>query len=113
VAELLRAGCMVNSFVMVARVSTLLGLIMVALPDLFAAFRKIHDLLGSARESSGIERLYERTPRACFSAEVLERSPINLRVVPVHGLEWSDLGEPQRLRAVLSHLGLHPEWEAA
>ena len=112
-SELLRAGCMWNSFVMVARVSTLIGLIMVALPELFASFSRIYDLLGTAREPGGIERLYERIRSASFSDEVLERYPINLGVLPVHGIEWSDLGEPQRVMAVLSRLGIHPEWEAA
>jgi mannose-1-phosphate guanylyltransferase len=111
--ELLRAGCMWNSFVMVARVSTLIGLIMVAMPALYASFSKIHGLLGTAREPGGLERLYERIQTASFSSEVLERYPINLSVLPVHGVEWSDLGEPQRVIAVLSHLGVHPEWEAA
>jgi mannose-1-phosphate guanylyltransferase len=111
--ELLRAGCMWNSFVMVARVSTLIGLIMVALPELFASFSKIHDLLGTAQEPGGIERLYERIPSASFSDEVLERYPINLGVLPVHGIEWSDLGEPQRVMAVLSRLGIQPDWDAA
>jgi hypothetical protein len=44
---------------------------------------------------------------------VLQRHPIHLGVLPVHGVEWSDLGEPQRVTAVLSRLGLHPEWAAA
>jgi mannose-1-phosphate guanylyltransferase len=112
-AELLRAGCLWNSFVMVARVSTLIGLIMVAMPALHASFSKIRDLLGTAREPGCLERLYERIPTASLSNEVLERYPINLSVLPVHGVEWSDLGEPQRVMAVLSHLGVHPEWEAA
>ena len=47
--ELLRAGCMWNSFVMAARVSTLIGLIMVAMPELYASFAKIRGLLGTAR----------------------------------------------------------------
>jgi mannose-1-phosphate guanylyltransferase len=111
--ELLRAGCMWNSFVMVARVSTLISLTLVALPDLLASFSKIYDLLGTAREPSSIERLYERTPAASFSDEVLERYPTYLSVLPVHGIEWSDLGEPQRVMAVLSRLGIHPEWTAA
>ncbi len=108
--ELLRADCMWNSFVMVARVSALIGMIMVALPELFASFSKIRELLGTARESAGLERLYERIPTASFSDEVLERYPINLGVLPVNGIEWSDLGEPQRVMAVLSRLGVHPEW---
>ena len=112
-SELLRAGCMWNSFVMVARISTLIGLIMVALPELFASFSKIQDLLGTAPEPGAIERLYKRIPSASFSDEVLERYPINLGVLPVHGIEWSDLGEPQRVMAVLSRLRIHPEWDAA
>jgi mannose-1-phosphate guanylyltransferase len=112
-SELLRAGCLWNSFVMVARVSTLIGLIMVAMPALYASFSKIRDVLGTAREAGCLEKLYERIPTASLSNEVLERYPINLSVLPVHGVEWSDLGEPQRVIAVLSHLGVHPEWEAA
>jgi mannose-1-phosphate guanylyltransferase len=112
-SELLRAGCLWNSFVMVARVSTLIGLITVALPELFASFSKIRELLGTARESGVVERLYERIPIASFSDEVLERHPINLGVLPVHGIEWSDLGEPQRVMAVLSRLGDHLEWKVA
>jgi mannose-1-phosphate guanylyltransferase len=111
--DLLRAGCMLNSFVMVAQVSTLIGLIMVALPELFASFSNIDDLLGTAREPDSIENLYQRTPMTNFSDEVLQRHPIHLGVLPVHGVEWSDLGEPQRVTAVLSRLGLHPEWAAA
>jgi mannose-1-phosphate guanylyltransferase len=111
--KLLHAGCMLNSFVMVARVSTLIGLIMIAMPELFASFSKIRDLLGTPREAGGLEKLYERTATASFSNEVLERYPLNLGVVPVHGVEWSDLGEPQRVEAVLSRLGGHPEWRVA
>jgi mannose-1-phosphate guanylyltransferase len=112
-AELLRAGCMWNSFVIVARASTLIGLISLAMPALCASFSKIRDLLGTARESSSLEKLYDRIPTTSLSNEVLERYPINLSVLPVRGVEWSDLGEPQRVMAVLSHLGVHPEWEAA
>jgi len=98
---------------MAARVSTLISLIMVAMLELYASFSKIRGLLGIAREPGGLERLYGRIQTASLSSEVLERYPINLNVLPVHGVEWSDLGEPQRVMAVLSHLGVHPEWEAA
>jgi hypothetical protein len=72
-------------------------------------FSKIYNLLGTAQEPGGIERLYERTPTASFSDEVLERYPTNLAVLPVHGIEWSDLGEPLRVMTVLSRLGIHPD----
>jgi mannose-1-phosphate guanylyltransferase len=70
--KLLDAGCILNSFVMAARVSTLIGLIMIAMPELFASFSKIRGLLGTTREPGGLETLYERTATASFSDEVLE-----------------------------------------
>ena len=111
--ELLRAGCMWNTFVIVARVSTLISLTLVALPDLFVSFSKIYDLLGTAREPGASKDCTQRTPTASFSDEVLERYPTNLGVLPVHGIEWSDLGEPLRVMTVLSRLGIHPDWAAA
>jgi mannose-1-phosphate guanylyltransferase len=110
--ELLRSGCMWNSFVMVARVSTLIGLIMIALPELFVSFLKIRELLGTARESSDIEKLYGRIPIASFSNQVLERYPVNLGVLPVQGVEWSDLGEPHRVMDVICRTGTRPQWAA-
>ena len=112
-AELMRAGCMWNSFVMVARVSTLIGLIMVALPELFCSFSKVRDFLGTAREPGRIEGLYERTAMASFSDQVLERYPINLGVLPVQGIEWSDLGEPQRVMDTIARTGIRPQWLVA
>jgi mannose-1-phosphate guanylyltransferase len=111
--ELMNAGCMWNSFVMVARVSTMIGLIMVALPELFASFSRIREMLGTADEPKVVEKLYERIPTASFSDEVLERYPINLGVLPVYGVEWSDLGEPQRVMDVTARTGIRPPWSVA
>ncbi len=111
--QLLRAGCMWNSFVIVARVSALIGLIMVALPELFVSFSKISHFLGTAREPGAIERLYGRIPTVSFSDEVLERHPLNLGVIPVYGVEWSDLGEPQRVMDTIAQTGIRPKWLVA
>jgi mannose-1-phosphate guanylyltransferase len=111
-AQLLRDGCLWNSFVMIARVSALLGMIRAAMPALFSAFSEVRNVLGTAFERRAIDELYAHIEPSNFSREVLERSPRNLAVFPVHGIEWSDLGEPQRVRSVLSYLGLHPEWAA-
>jgi mannose-1-phosphate guanylyltransferase len=111
--QLMRSGSLWNSFVMVARISTLLALIRIALPDLFAHFFEIRGAFGTGAESRRIEKLYARIAPADFSREVLARHPINLGVLPVHGVQWSDLGEPQRVIDVLASLGIHPQWEAA
>ena len=35
-----------------------------------------------------------------FSRGVLDRGPRDLAVLPVSGIEWSDVGDPERLRAL-------------
>jgi mannose-1-phosphate guanylyltransferase len=114
VAEnLLARGCLWNSFVMVARVSTLLGLFMIAMPDLYTSFSALRASLGSIHERRLAEALYLNLHATDFSQQVLSRFPINLSVLPVCGVAWSDLGEPRRVFDTLSRLGLRPSWAAA
>jgi len=111
--ELFVRGCLWNSFVMVAQLSTLLSLIIVALPKLYLSFKKIQPLLGTTLETEAVERLYNSLPSASFSDEVLVRHPVNLAVLPVHDVEWSDLGEPQRVMQTLSRVRVRPGWATA
>jgi mannose-1-phosphate guanylyltransferase len=111
--RLLDRGCLWNSFVMVARLSTLLGLIMVMLPELYRSFARISSTLLTSSEERSIERLYASIDDADFSHHVLAMRPINLAVLPVRGCEWSDLGEPARVLDVLSRQRIQPRWNAA
>src|SRR5579875_1343400 len=112
-AELMARGCLWNSFVMVGRLSTLLSLIIVAQPELYAAFRPIRAELGKRREQACVRALYTRLASHDFSAQILARHPANLAVLPVHGVAWSDLGEPQRVMETLLQIGVQPRWASA
>jgi hypothetical protein len=48
--ELLGRGCVWNSFVMVGQLSALLGLFLIALPELYWAFNKIRPVIGTTFE---------------------------------------------------------------
>ncbi len=111
--ELLRRGCLWNSFVMVGQLSTLLGLFLVALPELFLAFKKIRPVIGTTFEEHTIERLYADLRPSGFSERVLAEHPVNLAVLPVHGVAWSDLGEPHRVMDTIARTGIRPKWMAA
>ncbi len=111
--ELLGRGCLWNSFVMVGQLSTLLGLFVIALPDLYLAFKRIQPTLGTVFENKTVERLYEDLGHASFSEQVLARHPINLTVLPVRGVKWSDLGEPRRVIDTCARIGIKPQWAAA
>ena len=92
-ADVLRErGCLWNSFVMVGRVRTFLGLIKRAVPDLYDAFAAVAPSLGGPDETEAVRKLYLGLPVSDFSTEVLTESPGSLGVMPVFGVTWSDLG---------------------
>jgi len=103
--RLMRTGCLWNSFVIVARLSTFLGLFLIALPDLYHAFRAIEAEMATPSEQLRVRRLYQRIKTCNFSDEVLVKCPFNLAVLQLDGVEWSDLGEPRRVMRVLNHRG--------
>jgi mannose-1-phosphate guanylyltransferase len=112
--ELMGRGCLWNSFVMVGQLSTLLGLFLIALPELYQAFRKIRAVVDTTLEERMIERLYADLRSTGFSERVLAgERPVNLAVLPVRGVEWSDLGEPRRVMDAVARTGIRPQWLAA
>jgi mannose-1-phosphate guanylyltransferase len=97
-AEMLRdRGCYWNSFVIVARVSALIGLVRSALPELFDALAPVSAVLGADDEAEAVEQIYRRLRSADFSREVLSARPGRLGLLPVGGVVWSDLGSPERV----------------
>ncbi|HYL58971.1 MAG TPA: hypothetical protein VEU51_08875, partial [Candidatus Acidoferrales bacterium] len=94
--DLMRGGALWSSMVVVARVSTLLGSIMIAEPDLYGAFASIRTAIGTSAERDAIEGVYANLPGASFTDSVLAGCPVNLAVLPVSGVAFSGLGEPAR-----------------
>jgi mannose-1-phosphate guanylyltransferase len=111
--ELLGRGCLWNSFVMVGKLSTILGLFLIALPDLYLSFKKVQAAFGTSSEDEAIERLYAGLRPTGFSEQVLAKHPVNLAVLPVRGVEWSDLGEPRRVMDTITRTGILPRWATA
>jgi len=99
-AERFRArGWLWNSFVMVGRVSTLLALVRLTVPDLARSFDEVAAALGTMAEWPALERLYCGLPSVDFSCHVLAARPDRLAVLPVRGVHWNDLGDPERVLA--------------
>lgn len=111
--KLMASGCLWNSFVMVARLTTLLSLVMMAKPELHAAFWAIRYELGKRLEEATVRSLYAKLAPQDFSSEILAHFPANLAVLPVWGVAWNDLGEPQRVIDTLLQLGVQPRWASA
>lgn len=110
--DLFERGGLWNSFVMVARVPSLLAVIRQAVPALRAAFAAVEATLGTPAEGAAVRTLYSSVPPSSFATDVLATRPSNLAVLPVCGVEWSDWGQPQRVLSTLAALGIRPEWAA-
>ncbi len=104
--ELMANACLWNSFVILGRLSTLLGLFMVVMPELYTSFSKIRPTLGTQFEEGAVRKLYRDLHPADFSRQVLEPLPMNLAVLPVPDVGWSDLGEPDRVSQAIATLGM-------
>jgi len=104
-----RAGCLWNSFVIVARPATLSALIRRATPELFDAFAPIRARLGTPWEEDAARAVYGRLVSFDLSRHVFQAAPESLAVLPVTGVGWNDLGDPARVRAIQERAG----WELA
>lgn len=94
---LAREGAVWNSFLMVARVSTLIDLFRSRRPELLAAMESA--CAGAEPErGAALARLYAGLPAADFSRDVLEGAESRLGVVVAPPCGWTDLGTPDRLR---------------
>jgi mannose-1-phosphate guanylyltransferase len=92
-------GWLWNSFVMVGCVRTLLALVRLSAPDLYRSFADMAGVLGTVGEGAALERLYCGLPAVDFSRQVLSARADRLAVLPVRGVHWDDLGEPERVLA--------------
>jgi mannose-1-phosphate guanylyltransferase len=99
--NLMRAGGLWNSFIMVGRVSAFLDMIRRSVPNLLASFESMWAAVQPGMEEAAIYELFSSVPDRNFSHEVLSVCPSALAVLPMVGLGWTDLGEPERVHSAL------------
>lgn len=104
-SELMRQGCLWNSFVMIGRVKKFIDMIRRSTPELFAAFARMERHLDSLEEEGQVGLLYSEIPPVNFSEQVLSRWPTDIAVMSVEGVKWSDWGEPSRVLSDLARIG--------
>jgi hypothetical protein len=99
-----------NTFVMVAKASTLVSAADVLLPELHRRLTAVTPFLGTRREAWALEQAYASLLRHNFSETVLQAGLPFLSVSALPPLTLSDLGTPQRLLKLLRTLGISPTW---
>lgn len=93
-AALHASGALANTFAFVARGSALARLFRRHAPQWWGA------LVNAYFDPEATDAAYRRLPPSSFSRDVLERATGALGVVALEGVDWSDVGTPQRLAAV-------------
>ena len=99
---LMKRGCLWNSFVMVGKVPAFLRMIQQTAPELLSRFRAIERCFDTPDEEKSVRELYGELPDVSFSQDVLAARPTNLAVLPVTGLNWNDLGKPERVVSTMT-----------
>jgi mannose-1-phosphate guanylyltransferase len=112
-SELCRQGFFWNSFVIVAGIAALLDLFARASSQLYISFAQLFSFFGTANESEAIAQLYDNIPSVSFSDNILTEFCAEFLVLPVRGVQWSDLGDPTRVLNIIAQLGVRPKWLAA
>lgn len=99
---LLERGCLWNTFVMAGRVDAFLELIRSGAPRLYEIFQTAVARDKAELDPEAIADIYDRIVTADFSKQVLSASPEKLSVLNLGEVGWNDLGDPDRVGAVMS-----------
>lgn len=102
-SDLLRRGCLWNTFVTIGRVAAIVDLLCDAAPNTMLA-------LSAGVRTNDLESCYRSVPPLDFSRDVLASSPDRLLVLRDHLSGWTDLGNPSRVFDTLSREKIKPAW---
>lgn len=106
------AGALWNTFVMVGKVNTLWELGWRCMPDMMLLFEQLERAIGSSKEGTVLESIYQRMPARNFSSHLLQRIPDRTAVIEVTRVLWSDWGQPDRVITTLRQIGKSPMFPA-
>jgi len=98
--ELFNRGCLWNTFVVVGRAQTFLDVLQSAAPSVCGAFEELKSMPEGEAEWECASRIYAGGLSGDFSHDVLAASTGRLAVLALGNAGWSDLGTPERVRAV-------------
>jgi mannose-1-phosphate guanylyltransferase len=96
--KLHKNGCLLNTFVMMARAGTYMELLRLAIPDVLRAFAPLAE--PAPGELQIARRVYRTLVSGDFSHQVLAACPDRLLVLRLADAGWSDLGTEARVDAV-------------
>lgn len=118
-ASLVTCGALWNTMVCAVRVQTLWEMGWECVPTMMEPLERYRHALRTVREGHGdqdyetraFDRLYRRLQTVDFCKHVLQRVPERIAVRPMHDLQWSDWGRPERVAETLKQIGARPAFD--
>jgi mannose-1-phosphate guanylyltransferase len=89
-----QSGALANTFVLLGRGAAIAQLVRRHTPQWWKA------LTNAYFHPESLDGVYERMAPSSFSRDVLQQAVSSLGVLPLRGVEWSDVGTPERLMRV-------------
>ena len=75
---------------------------------MIALFERWSSSIGTPREVSTLNEIYEVMPNNNFSSSLLERAPAHIAVLELQNVLWSDWGKPERIAETLRRIDKTP-----
>jgi mannose-1-phosphate guanylyltransferase len=106
--RIMKSGGLVNTLVIVSRLSALWALGRHYFPETIALLEQAAEAFDTDKEDAALQRIYREMPCWNISADLLGRSAKNLAVMELDGVHWSDWGKPERILETLHRAGQPP-----
>jgi mannose-1-phosphate guanylyltransferase len=103
-------GGLWNTLIMVVKAHTLWQLGCIYAPEVLKYFERLYDVIGTSREETVLESIYETMPARNFSTDLLTPAAGQIGVIPMKDVLWSDWGRKERIIETLSYIGKQPNF---
>jgi mannose-1-phosphate guanylyltransferase len=104
------SGGLWNTMIIAAKVRTLWQLGWGRFPETLSLFERLQGAIGTLRESSVLDAIYEVMPSQNFSTDLLAQAANQVAVMPMEGILWSDWGRVERIFETLCRVGRQPNF---
>jgi mannose-1-phosphate guanylyltransferase len=108
--EAMSSGALWNTSIVVAKAQVLWRLGWLYAPDILKLFEKLYPVIGTPREESVVESIYEYMPTKNFSEDLLTPAADRIAVLPMQDILWSDWGRKERIIETLCRMGQKPNF---
>ncbi|MBI3894824.1 MAG: NTP transferase domain-containing protein [Acidobacteria bacterium] len=97
-----------NTLILAARIETLWEMGWRCFPELIRLFEQYSAAIGTSKEETMLEAVYQKLPTRNFSSHLLQRLPQQAAAIEMSGVLWCDWGKPQRIVDTLQRIGKLP-----